>query len=203
MTVVITPVGTSLFTNGAKVNRTIKELSDYIKNERAYDWDYYSDYIGELKAESIDFICDEEQTASAELQSTSAIQGELGNEITVHLIASDTISSRLAAKILKEKLPCVLPDVDVEFNIAQDVIGGLCATKPTEFDSTGAANLLGRLNTIRDDNLQDGQELAINVTAGYAATVPLLTLFAQENQCPLYYNFEDTFQAVNILNYFP
>ena len=202
MTVVITPVGTSLFTNGAKENTTISDLSDDIKDERTYDWGNYEDNINDLRAESISFIATVGRTASAELQSTSAIQRELNDNITVHLIASDTIASRLAAEILKDKLPKHLRGVNAIFNSSNDVIQGLYATDPTQFEVLGVPNLRNRLDQI-NDNLQDDQKLAINITGGYAATVSLLTLFAKEKKCPLYYNFEETDKIIEILRYFP
>ena len=201
MTVVITPVDTSLFNNGAQENTTINDTFSVIKDQRANVWADYEDYIEPLRNESQGFIHAMGESASAELQSTQAIRNELNDNITVHLIASDTIASRLAAEILKDEL-LGLPGVNVEFNEINDVIQGLCATDPNQFEVLGVPILLERLNQICN-NLQDDQELAINITGGYAATVPLLTLFAQNNQCPLYYNFEETLSIIEILRYFP
>lgn len=201
MTVVITPVGTSLFTNGAEEYTDIRDLFADIRYARAYDWDDYSDYTKELRKASERFINGAGVTASAELQSTSAIHSELTDNIKVHLIASDTIASRLAAEVLKDQLPQQL-SVDVKFNPNDDIIQGLCATDPNHFETLGVYNLLNRLKEICS-NFQDDQTLAINITGGYAATVSLLTLFAQEKQYPLYYNFEETSKLIEILRYFP
>lgn len=202
MTVVITSVGTSLFTNGARENAAISGLYDAIKDERAYNWDNYNVYIDDLRRESGTFIDGTRETASAELQSTSAIQNELNDDIIVHLIASDTISSRLAAEILKDELPNHLVGVIVEFDPVNDVIQGLCATDPSHFEVLGVPTLHNRLNQICD-NLQDNQQLAINITGGYAATVSILTLFAKEKECPVYYNFEETPVLIEIFRLFP
>ena len=200
MTVVITPVGTSLFRNGGEDYTTIMDLFQDLKDQRASEWDHYTDQIEILGKASMNFIDDAGVIASAEIQSTGAIHNEL-EDITVHLIASDTIVSRLSAEILQEKLHDLL-GVRVEFNALHDVILGLCATAASDFEATGAYNLLGRLDAIYN-NLQNNQELAINITGGYAATVSLLTLFAEKKQCPIYYNFEETPDLIEILRYFP
>lgn len=200
MTTVITPVGTSLFTNGGEDNTIIRDLYQTIKDLPAADWNDHEGQIEILRTESKGFIDDAGEIASAELQSTHAIKSRL-ETIRVHLIASDTITSRLAAEILTEKLPDILHRVQVEFNGGTDVIQGLRATDPNAFETTGAHNLIGRLNQIKDIP-QNNQNLAINITGGYAATVSLLTLFAKGNEIPLYYNFEETPDLIEILRYF-
>lgn len=201
MTVIITPVGTSLFNNGGTENTNIADYFANLKHERNNDWDKWNRFITGLRTETQMFIGSPAGgvSASAELQSTQAILNEL-NDITVHLIASDTIVSRLAAEILVDALPTLL-GVPVVFTPA-DIIQGLCATDPNHFEVLGVSNLRARLDSICN-NLRNDQRLAINITGGYAATVSLLTLFAQKKRCPLYYNFEDTTDLIEILRYFP
>lgn len=202
MTVIITPVGTSLFANGEKVSRAIANYFADLKNERNFDWDNFNSLIDPLRNETLTFVHSRDAgvKASAELQSTHAILNQL-SDIKVHLIASDTIVSRLAAEILVEVLPTLL-SVPVEFNNPNDIIQGLCATDPNHFEVIGVPTLRNRLDAICN-NLQNNQRLAVNITGGYAATVSLLTLFAQKKRCPLYYNFEDTEDLIEILRYFP
>ena len=202
MTLVITPVGTSLFANAVEHDGDIGRYFSDIRNERAGEWNECLPYIEPLREAIESFIDMATVVASAELQSTSAIQDMLQDDIRVHLIASDTIASRLAAEILRDKLPVNLSRITVEFDPNHDVIQGLCATDPNQFEILGVPILLERLNNICC-SLQDSQNLAINITGGYAATVSLLTLFAKEKGCPLYYTFEETFNSIEILRYFP
>ena len=51
MTVVVTPVGTSLFTNGAEKNSRLESYFKAIQKCRASEWEYYSQYIKLQKGE--------------------------------------------------------------------------------------------------------------------------------------------------------
>ena len=200
MTIIITPVGTSLFTNGGKVNSTIANISDAIKDKREDAWDDYSSFIELLRSESERFIDIEGISASAELQSSTEIQNALNHAITVRLIATDTIASRLAAEVLLTQTSTVLNNqVSVEFDYRHDVIRGLQVESATEFSETGIRFLFERLNSIRG-NIEDNNPLAVNITGGYGATVPILTVFARINRVPLYYYFENATELIEIQN---
>lgn len=205
MITVITPVGTSLFTNGGRVNTTISDTFEDIKDLQASEWDNYEIHIATLETESIEFIDDVGVIASAELQSTKIIQEKLNTEITVHLLASDTIASRLAAEILKNQInnSGLIPNVTAVFNADPsasreiDVISDLQVTDSTDFSRDGMPRLFRRINNIKD-SAGGSQNLAINITGGYSATIPYLTIFGQLENVPLYYNFEDTEELIEI-----
>lgn len=200
MTVIITPVGTSLFTNGSESSTQIKNRFQSIKDKCASDWNSYSAYIKLLRQHSEQFIRTEGQSASAELQSTDRIQNALKAEITVHLLASDTIASRLAAEVLNGQVASgsLSNQVTIHFNQNQDVIKGLQVESRTNFLKTGMNALIKRINEI-NSNLGGNQgTLAINITGGYGATLPYLTIFAQLKRVPLYYNFEDSNELIKI-----
>lgn len=204
MTTVITPVGTSLFTNGGRVNTTISDTFEDIKDLQASEWSRYATHISILKTESISFIASAD--ASAELQSTKIIQGKLDTDITVHLLASDTIASRLAAEILRDQInkSGLIPNVEAVFNASPsagsmtDVISNLQVVDSTDFSRDGMPNLFHRINYIKDWEAGGSQNLAINITGGYSATIPYLTIFGQLENVPLYYNFEDTEELIEI-----
>ncbi|MGB9762395.1 MAG: hypothetical protein ACPLW7_00015, partial [Minisyncoccia bacterium] len=44
----------------------------------------------------------------------------------------------------------------------------------------------------------DWQNVIINITGGYKATIPYLTILGQVNKCPIYYIFEDTDATIKI-----
>lgn len=207
MTVVITPVGTSLFTNGGENNTIISDFFADIKDLRNSDWQLYIEVINRLRTETTQFISSTGITACAELQSTAKIQDALDNEIRVHLLASDTIASRLAAEILKDQInlpnSVLGPLVTAIFNpnpaIGKiDVIRDLQVKNAKEFSREGMPNLFHRIHDIMKWEAFDSGNLAINITGGYGATLPYLTIFAQLESVPLYYNFEDSNELIEI-----
>lgn len=201
MTVVITPIGTSLFTNGSETNSNIKHRYQSIEDKPASEWNNNLNYINVLKRVSETFINQAGISASAELQSTQLIQNHFQSDIIVHLLASDTIASRLAAEILRDQINGpnnILGDqVEAIFNSdpvvgTVDVIANLQVSNSTDFSREGMPNLFHRINYIKDWEAGGSQNLAINITGGYGATLPYLTIFGQLERVPLYYNFEDS-----------
>ncbi len=200
MTVVITPVGTSLFTNGGKENTTISNLFADIEDLDGDQWNLYPTAINLLRTESVDFINEKQESAAAELQSSMAIRSQQGHNITVRLLASDTVASRLAAEILQSSAAAVLgPQCTFEFNPDTDVIQGLQVLYPMQFRNDGIPNLKDRLNTIYYNTSENEINLAINITAGYGAFVPPMMLFSQGiGGIPLYYHFKDSHMVLDL-----
>ena len=185
MTVVVTPVGTSLFTNGTDQT---KRRFDVIKDQPVSKWDQYNSYVGDnsrLRTESKNFIQDKKASASAELQSIAKIQDEFDDDIEVRLLASDTIASRLAAEILMNQGNVLGSNVSVKFDGKKDVIKGLQIKSTEDFSNLGMPNLMRRISEFCD------KQLAINITGGYKATVPYLTILSQIRQIPLFYTFDE------------
>ena len=212
MITVITPVGTSLFTNYLKKNGSDATFSRHysrIEELPASDWDNtgMSRAIASLKTSSEHFIRTVKQSAAAELQSTAKIQNELKSDITVHLFASDTIASRLAAEILRDQINYpnnILGNrIQAVFNADPstgqiDVILNLQVQNSNDFSRDGMPNLFHRINYIKDWEAGGSQNLTINITGGYGATLPYLTIFGQLESVPLYYNFEDSDKLIVI-----
>lgn len=201
MKTLITPVGTSLFTNYLDENGDSAFRHNYetIRRSPASEWDEYDHEIEDLKMSSLEFIKKEKESASAELQSIAKIQEKLKEDLEVRLFASDTIVSRLAAKILADDtVASVLGDnISVEFDTQTDVIKGLQVEDPKVFSQEGLSNLIQKINSA-SNNAGGYQELAINITGGFKATLPYLTILAQLNRVPLYYTFEDTEALISI-----
>ena len=167
MTVLVTPVGTSLFTNYLDKNRsdeTFKNNYDTIKKCPATEWDNgYDTEINNLRCAALAFIENSGVEASAELQSIAKIRDELkDDEIEVRLFASDTIASRLAAEILMGQKAVLGNNVVVKFKAEKDVIEGLQIKSTEDFSNRGMPNLMRRISQL------DGQ-LVINITGGYKA----------------------------------
>ena len=198
----ITPVGTSLFTNYLDENTGGTFGQDYetIKSLPAAEWDTCGEEIHGLKEDSCNFISKVGLRASAELQSIAKIQEDKlndGEDLEVHLLASDTIASRLAAEILADATvaPVLDDNISVTFNAQADVIKGLQVEDPKAFSHDGLTDLIQKINEIAGGYWP---ALAINITGGYKATLPYLTILAQVKRVPLYYNFEDTDALITI-----
>ena len=201
MAVIITPVGTSLFNNGSEHNRALGRYFATLQHYRQSSWEDYSGYIEPLRDLTERFVDSgaDPSVSSAELQSSTKIQARLGEDIQVRLIATDTVTSRLAAEILKNKASVLGSSVSVEFDYPDDVIRGLQAQDNEEFANSGVPNLWKRLTSI-SAGIRNGQSFAINITGGYGATSPILTVFARLNRVPLYYYFEDAAEVIEIQN---
>lgn len=207
MIALITPVGTSLFTNylDQNGNHTFSRNYDRVKESPASNWKdkQIQRVINNLRQSSEQFIRDSGIQASAELQSIANIQRKLNNDITVYLLASDTIASRLAAEILQEKSAVLGDRITINFEAAEDVIKGLQVEDPQAFSGEGMTKLIQRINSISggfvgSQTLAITGNFAINITGGYKATLPYLTILAQLEHVPLYYNFEDTDALIKI-----
>ena len=79
-----------------------------------------------------------------------------------------------------------------------DVIRNLQVEDAVSFSREGMPKLFQRINYIKDWEAGGNQNLAINITGGYGATLPYLTIFAQLEDVPLYYNFEDATALITI-----
>lgn len=195
----ITPVGTSLFTNYLDQNSGDSGFSrnyEAIKKRSASEWDDYDSEIKSLKKSCLQFIKDFKASASAELQSIAKIRDALDGDIDieVRLLASDTIASRLAAEILAEKAYLVLEE-NIQIQDVE-VIEGLQVEDHKVFSNKGMIELIKKIDEISRGG--NWPALAINITGGFKATLPYLTILAQLKRVPLYYNFEDTDALIKI-----
>lgn len=197
MITLITPVGTSLFTNyldQKSSDSAFRSNYETIKTSPASKWDDYDLEIKGTKNSCLQFI--EDFGASAELQSIAKIQDALDGDIEVRLLASDTIASRLAAEILADQAYSVLGEnIQVKFDADTEVIKGLQVEDHKVFSNEGMTNLIRKIGDIAGENWP---ALAINITGGFKATLPYLTILAQLKRVPLYYNFEDTDALIKI-----
>ena len=136
---VITTVGASLFTNYRKENRDIDVHIDAIEDKAAGEYQAYTDRIDRIKSSIADYLKDgHHDSASAEIDSLMKIS-KMHKDITVYLLSTDTISSRIASELLKELLAS--KGFKVNFNEKQDVISGLQVNDSKAFMMEGLSNL--------------------------------------------------------------
>ncbi len=130
---------------------------------------------------------------SAEVKSLKKISDELKEDLEVYLLASDTVLSRLAGEILQEFIPKIVPKCEVK---KLEIIKDLQIWYRKDFNK-GMSNLISKIYEISGEYWDN---VVINITGGYKATIPYLTILAQINNCPIYYIFEDTDALIKIPN---
>jgi len=198
---VITMVGTSLFenymekhddTNFKLAYHHFKGNKDKAKRVKADELDNEED-----RRKIIEGVLNEKYfknniNASAEIKSLIKLKKQLKDDFEIYLLYSDTALSRLAAEILKEKLN--LYEELQNCNIIIKKIEGLQIWDKKEFEK-GMANLTNEIYNIAQGYWGD---IVINITGGYKATIPYLTILAQINKCPIYYIFEETDALIEI-----
>jgi len=217
MKAVITTVGTSIFMNYMK--EEVRDLlgDDYtpidvefeaIENESVAKYDNFEPYIKEIKKtiktywlfgikkDDNEWVLDENafnDNASAEIKSLLKIKEEVDEAIKVYLISTDTISSKLASEIIKGTLNNyngILFDENIH------VIKGLRVDNFEDFEQRGFPGLIEAIKDIMESNKKN--EIIFNISGGYKAIVPLLTIIGQLYNIPLYYIYEDTNELIEI-----
>lgn len=208
MKTIISTVGTSIFENFFQLpeNSSHKAASNYShlkKNNYAYaEWDSHKTRI-----EALEKINWKKSKTSAEIASIIAIQAELGKEVEVYLLATDTILSVLAAELIqqwfedesnKERYPGITklaferPDSGFENNDTENhVIKYLRIDKQENYEN-GMMALLKVLNRIT------AEDAILNITGGYKSIVPIMTIWAQINKVVVKYLFNEGELAANV-----
>ena len=186
---VITMVGTSLMTHCMSENfenkdRFLRNLYERYKHKPASKYETNKEDITRLKKKLKQFA-EANNAASAEIKSLEKLSKEISDDLSIHLLSSNTISSRVCAEVIKDILDTSL---DVHFT-HNNIIKGLQVINRKEFAEDGMENLFKRIEDITGGYYED---TIINITGGYKAVIPLLTIFSQINHIPSYYIFEDT-----------
>ncbi len=194
---VITMVGTSVFENYFENNNNsgVKNYYDDLKNLRENEYVRNKTKIEIIKKAITNWINKQKDkfNISAEIKSLTKISEELKEYLEVYLLASDTVLSRIGGEILQEFIPKIVPKYEVK---KLEIIKDLQIWDSKDFDK-GMSNLISKIYEISDEYWDN---VVINITGGYKATIPYLTILAQINNCPIYYIFEDTDALIKIPN---
>jgi putative CRISPR-associated protein (TIGR02619 family) len=195
---IITMVGTSLFENYLEEysnDTNFKNAYDYFKNNKskADDLDKELNRKKNIEKSFNESYFRNNQNASAEIKSLIKLKEELNEELEIYLLYSDTALSRLAAEILQRALSYFedLKNCPIHSPLK---IKGLQIWNRGEFNE-GMVNLIQTIEKISQGYWEN---VIINITGGYKATIPYLTILAQVNRCPIYYIFEDTESLIKI-----
>ena len=194
MSYVVSMVGISMLTNCYSKGGVSDTNYSTLRNEKLpfSEWDDYKDEIDAVFTEVSHWAAGK-TTASAEIASLLKIQQKYNQKLTVRLLASDTVRSALAAKLIEHwfiQAQSGLPyPVEIEFEQTKDVIPGLDVYKEDRFRNDGLPSLFQRVKEICKDQ-KDQKDIILNITGGFKAVVPFLSILGQLYQLPTYYLFE-------------
>ena len=192
---VIAMVGTSLFGNffQSEDSESAKQWYEKLEELPASQWEHQIQRTGKLRSAIKNWLSNlpdkEKIKASAEIKSIFRLKRELASDLDVYLLSSDTLISKLAGEIIKESLE--------EMKVAKAhcrVIKDLQIQERDRFKK-GMSSLITAIYEISQKRWDD---VVINITGGFKATIPFLTILGQLNKCPIYYIFETTDSLIKI-----
>lgn len=198
---VITMIGTSIFENYRNDNKTDSVFSNYLETLKDKDMNNYENdpKIQYIKNKLGNWISGIDKCA--ELKSVSKIAKETKDKLEVYFLTSDTVLSNIVFEIIKEnwekfeelKNFSFFPNSRSEASKA--IVKGLQIKNREQFVNKGMINLVNKIFEIANGYWDN---IIINITTGYKAIIPYLTILAQVFKCPIYYIFEDTDTLIKI-----
>ncbi len=195
MKTIITTVGTSIFTNLIKDGQNPEICGKYedLKNERFSKWTDYTSTMEDGKGNRkglrslVKDAIKNNGNASAEIKSITKISN--GEQVIVHLLATDSILSVLAAEIIRDWFK---DEQTVYFtnSYGRDIIEKLQVENLIDF-KIGLTNFVTRFYTVVGQYFES-KDFVLNITGGYKALIPFMTILGQVNRIDIQYIFEDT-----------
>ncbi len=190
MKTIITTVGTSVFTNYHIGHGDLDDKIVYLKSKPYSEWKNWEEDIKSITS-TIHQWLSSNNNSSAEIKSILELKKKYG-EVSVQLIATDTILSALSAEIIREYLK--QKNIEVLFDKNNDVITGLQVENKDEFVKIGLIKLVERLESI----MNSYDDMIFNITGGYKAVIPYMTIMGQIYNIPICYIFEETDELIEI-----
>ncbi len=215
---IITTVGTSLFTNfqqeevknrygrdyaSVSIDEALKRISDEKPKAADIYAGTFKHYVKSIQENIEDYWFGgkftDNKRASAEIASIIEIaREEPAEQFEVHLVATDTLLSVLAAEMIRDwfsKHKQLAPNVtevvfqrtEADFHLQEQsdyVVKDLRTDSQSDYEN-GIMNLLELLNKITK------KEAILNITGGYKAIVPIVTVWAQIKKVHLKYLFNE------------
>ncbi len=200
---VITTVGVSVFSNGIKAEKIDKKRIDTLSCQgltyySCKDDEYYHREIETLENETREYFkkSNYSDSASAEIKSLVKIQEQVGEKVEVHLICTDTILSPVASKMIIEWFD-QYSDKDkfvLMFDHTENyIVKGLQIDNPEKFEQEGIDSLFKILERYTKEKAS-----VLNISGGYKAIIPVLTIIGQLYQLPIYYTYEESNALITI-----
>ncbi len=197
---IITTVGTSLIANGL-INKDISNSNYEVLKGKPYQvTTIYPNRVESIKSQILEIIQKNDFSISAEIASLIKIAKELKEPLEVYLIATDTILSAICAGMIKKwfenaKTKNGIEHIKLFENIyfeanSKFIIPNLQVKNRNHFEREGLTNLYNRINEIAE-NGHYWDNCILNITGGYKAIIPYMSIIAQINSIPAFYNFQE------------
>ncbi|ADL68474.1 CRISPR-associated protein, APE2256 family [Thermoanaerobacterium thermosaccharolyticum DSM 571] len=199
---IITMVGTSIFENYKEQHKDVgfAKLVENLRNIEAYKYNEEIDRIREIKEKLNRWINksndEDKEDISAEIKSIIRLKEQFKDYVEMYFLCSDTILSKVAGEILEEFIfnnMNMFNDIDIKNNSIV-IVESLVVDDGEKFKK-GMNHLVDKVYSIANEYWDD---VVINITGGFKATIPYLTILAQVNKCPIYYIFETTDALIKI-----
>ncbi|MBD3338444.1 MAG: hypothetical protein GF353_05015 [Candidatus Lokiarchaeota archaeon] len=209
MKTIISPVGLSLINNffkgKSKGGGECKGLEGYRDDlNEAGSAKNYGAYLIENAREALksDILAWAEKTenACAEFTSIKKLEEKFPDEeFEIHLLPSDTVLSKFMAEIISDIRLWKNHLNRVTQIIQEHHIEGLQVEDENDFIQIGMKSLTRKIEDFLDKVPDPQTNLLLNITGGYKATIPYLTIWGQIYGIQLFYTFEDTLKKSNQL----
>jgi len=214
---IITTVGTSIIGNFKQENSESPRIKDFdqLENTSLKDWENHPKKIERCKLVLTKFLQKDKHKASAEVKSLEKIitpypKSDKIDKIEIYLLATDTILSRMAAEVLEQYYDEKNEkNITVYFSSKKDtdheyIIEGLQVKNSEELGKEGFTNLINAVQKVKEGNKKENKtqkekvQLILNVTGGYKAIIPILTILGQVMDVPVNYIYEDSDALIKI-----
>jgi CRISPR/Cas system-associated protein Csm6 len=205
--VIISTVGTSLLTNllktevrksfGFDIGETTSEkiTSGVINKIPVQIEAHINQWIEGNEKFPVDNIYKINKNSCAEIKSILAIASE--KPATIHLLCTDTFASYFSGEKIQKALNRK-NDLTVKLH---DRITGLSLTDKTKFETTGIDSLIGVLDEIyknANEKNTKNEDIILNISGGYKALIPIMTIIGQIKKSPIKYIYEDSEELIEI-----
>lgn len=203
--IIITTVGTSLFTNylyntekklsesekeTLSIEKEFKEIANLINKDFNYENSNIK-HIDEVISQNLDKSFDPK--ASAEISSILSIKNEYkGEDLKLYFVATDTVQSRLSSEITAKYF-----GKQKAYKVEQvKSIQGLQVKNYKEFKENGLLNLTHEISDIIRN--AKNTQVIINLTGGFKGIIPIMTILAQLYGCEIKYIYEQSSDLITI-----
>jgi len=146
--------------------------------------------------------------ASAEIKSIcKIIEESKDTEFKIYLICSDTAICMSAGHLIKAFFEEINPElrnsngdkVTVCFSQYSPVqVDELIIDNANSFIETAIYNLISRLDKVKDQKDVTKNDIILNISGGYKALIPIITIYAQIRENDIAYVYEDSNELITI-----
>lgn len=215
---IITTVGTSLISNFfskefqedyyLKKHNSINEINEKIvkgqelsdddrenlsKGLDCFIWKVKKEVIeGQVFYSETDNEVDINIDACAEIKSIIKIANN--QPATIHLLCTDTDASVFCAERIQKAL-----NGNNQLTVKEPVkVTGLSLEDKNQFETTGIDNLIEALDKIYPQKGEKPKDIVLNISGGYKALIPVMTIIGQIKKTPIFYIYENSDDLIEI-----